>query len=123
MDKERPKMPDEGLGKFCIVAGCAMAVLPFLFSRLDFGRQCSAAAAGFMGLSWGLKQVAAAKKWRQKYGEPSLEEQTEIKKSHSISNLPALLMLLVLGISALAILAMIILSFILHYEGVKLIHP
>ena len=102
MDKKRPKMPDQGLGKFCIVFGGAMTILPFLFSRLNFGRQCSAAAAGLMGLSWGLKQVAAAKKWRQKYGEPSFEELMEIKKSHSVSNLPVILLWFILAIAALA---------------------
>ncbi|HEY2330060.1 MAG TPA: hypothetical protein VGI63_09645 [Verrucomicrobiae bacterium] len=122
MEKKKPKMPDEGLGKFCIIAGCAMAILPFLLSQPSFSQKCSAAASGCFGLSWGLKEVAAAKKWKKKYGEPNLEEQMEIKKSHSISNLLLLLMLLVLGIAALALLAIVILSVIPHYEGVKLIH-
>ena len=74
-----------------------------------------------MGLSWGLKQVAAAKKWRQKYGEPSPEQQMEIKKSHSVSNLPILLGWLVLGIVVLALLGLIFVSFF-HYQGVQLIH-
>lgn len=122
MDKKKPKIPDEGLGKFCIVAGCALTVLPFLFSQLPLSRQCSGAAAGFMALSWGLKEVAAAKKWKQKYGEPTSEEQMEIRASHSVSNLPLLLMLLVLGIAALALLAVFILSVIPHYQGVQLNH-
>jgi len=121
MEKKKSKLPDEGLGKFCIIAGCAMVILPLFLSRLDIGQRFSAAAGGFMGLSWGLKQVAAAKKWRQKYGEPSPEQQMEIKKSHSVSNLPILLGWLVLGIVVLALLGLIFVSFF-HYQGVQLIH-
>jgi hypothetical protein len=104
MKKKRQKRPDEGLGKFCTIAGGVMVILPLFLSRLDFGQRCSGAAAGFMGLSWGLQEVAAAKKWRQKYGEPDLVEQMEIKKRHSISNLPILLAGLVLSIAVLALL-------------------
>ena|ERR1017187_8083360 len=121
MENKRPKMPDEGMGKFCIVAGWAMVIIPLFASRLDLGQRFSAAGIGFMGLSWGLKQVAAAKKWKQKYGEPSPEEQTEIKKSHSVSNLPILLGWLVLGIVVLALIGLIFASFF-HYQGVQLIH-
>lgn len=104
MKKKRQKRPDEGLGKFCIVVGCAMLALAIFLPGLDFGRRCFAVSAGLMGWSWGSKEVAAAKNWRQKYGEPSLEEQMEIKKRHSISNLPILLAWLVLPIAALALL-------------------
>jgi hypothetical protein len=83
--------------------------------------QFSAAAGGFMGLSWGLKQVAAAKKWRQEYGEPSPEGQAEIKSSHSVSNLPILLGYLVLGIVLLAFAGLVFVS-IFHYQGVQLVH-
>lgn len=78
-------MPDEGLGKFCIVAGCAMASLPLFLFRIDLGQRFSAAAFGFAGLSWGLKQVTGAKKWRQNYGEPTPEELMDTKKNHSVS--------------------------------------
>jgi hypothetical protein len=122
MKNKRPKMPDEGLGKFCIIAGCALIILPFLLSRLHIGQRLSAGAGSFMGLSWGLQQVAAAKKWKQEYGEPTSEERMEIKKSHSISDLPILLAWLVLGILVLVLLAFVILLFIPHYQGVQLIH-
>jgi hypothetical protein len=115
-------MPDEGLGKFCIIAGCALIILPFLLSRLHIGQRLSAGAGSFMGLSWGLQQVAAAKKWKQEYGEPTSEERMEIKKGHSISDLPILLAWLVLGILVLVLLAFVILLFIPHYQGVQLIH-
>ena len=73
------------MGKFCIYAGCGTVALALFATRLDFGQRCSGAAAGFMGLSWGLIEVAAAKKWKQQYGEPDLAEQMEVKKRHSIS--------------------------------------
>jgi len=104
MDKKKPKLPDQGMGKFCIAAGCAMVIVPLFASRLDLGQRFSAAAVGLMGLSWGLTQVTAAKKWREKYGEPTTEEQMVIKRSHSVSNLPLLIMLLAFGISMLAVL-------------------
>jgi hypothetical protein len=104
MAKKRQKRPDEALGKFAVVAGFGMVAVALFLPRLDFGRRCSAAATGFMGLSWGLKELAAAKKWTQEYGEPDLAEQMEMKKRHSISNLPILLTWLVLAIAALAVL-------------------
>ena len=121
MENKRPKIPDQAMGKFCIIAGCAMIIIPLFASRLDLGQRFSAAGIGFMGLSWGLKQVAGAKKWRQKYGEPTPKEQKEIKESHSVSDLPILLGWLALGIVVLAILASIYVH-IFHYEGVQLIH-
>jgi hypothetical protein len=121
MENKKPKLPDKGMGKFCIIAGCAMVILALFASRIDLGQRISAAGIGFMGLSWGLKQVAAAKKWSQEYGEPSPEEQMEIKKSHSVSDLPILLGWLALGIVVLAILASIYVH-LFHYQGVQLIH-
>jgi hypothetical protein len=84
MESKKPKLPDEGLAKFYIIAGWAMVILP-LFLPHDTGLKLRAAATGSMSLSWGYSQKAAAKKWRQKYGEPSTEELIEVKKSHSVS--------------------------------------
>jgi hypothetical protein len=124
MEKERPKMPDEGLGKFCIIAGCAMVFLPLFLIRMGWEQKFPAIAGGFGALSWGLKQVIAAKKWRQEYGEPSPKELAEIKQSHSVSNLPKLLGLIVLVV-ALAFLGFIVyVSFFQPgYQGVQLVHP
>jgi hypothetical protein len=87
---------------------------------VSFGQRFSAAGFGFMALSWGLTEAAAAKKWKQKYGEPTSAEQMEIKKSHSISNLPKLLAWLVLSIAALYVLALVFVHFF-HYQHVQLI--
>jgi hypothetical protein len=103
MESKKPKMPDEGLAKFCIIAGWAMVILPLFLSH-DTGAKLRAAAAGCMGLSWGHSQVAAAKKWRQKYGEPSPEELIEVKKSHSVSwPVWMLVALVILGIVCAAL--------------------
>jgi hypothetical protein len=123
IQKKRQKLPDEQMGKIFIIIGNVMVILPLFTSQLDMGRRLSAAATGFMALSWGLKQVAAAKKWKQEYGEPTPEEQMEVKKNHSISNLPKLLGWLALCIVALYFLALIIVSVIPHYQGVQLIRP
>jgi hypothetical protein len=117
MQKKREKLPDEQMGKFFIVTGCIMMILPF-FIRQDY----SAAGIGLMSLSWGLKEVAAAKKWKQEYGEPTPKEQMEIKKNHSISNLPILLVWLILAIGALVILGLVYVE-LFHYQGVQLIQP
>jgi hypothetical protein len=114
MENKRPKLPDEGLGKFCIIAGSIMVVLPLFLSRMDWGQRFPAIAGGFGGLSWGLRQVAAAKRWRQKYGEPTTEEQMEIKKSHSVSSLPILLTWLMLSIAALLLLALVFVMLFHH---------
>jgi hypothetical protein len=103
MENKKPKLPDKAMGKFCIVAGSAMVIIPLFASRMDWGQRILAIAAGFGGLSWGLSQVTAAKKWKQQYGEPTPQEQMEIKQSHSVSNLPLLLMWLVFGLAMLAL--------------------
>jgi hypothetical protein len=121
MMNKRPKMPDEGLGKFCIIAGGVLIILPLFMSWVHVGQRLSVGTGGFIGLSWGLQQVAAVKKWKQKYGEPTPEEQMEIKKSHSISDLPMLLTWLVLVILALILLANLTFLLIAHYQGVQLI--
>ena len=121
MESKKPKLPDEGLAKFCIIAGCAMMIVPLFLPQLNAGDRLRAAAGGAVGLSWGLKQVAAAKKWRQKYGEPSPEELIEIKESHSVSTLSMCLKIL-LGFLVLGIVAIALLGLVFHYQGVQLTH-
>ena len=107
MESKKPQLPDEGLAKFCIIAGWAMVILPLFLSH-DTGLKLQAAAAGCMGLSWGHSQVVAAKKWRQKYGEPSTEELVEVKKSHSVSwPIRILVTLVILGIVFAAIVGVL----------------
>jgi hypothetical protein len=107
MESKKPKLPDERLAKFCIIAGWAMVVLPLLLSH-DTGLKLRAAAAGCMGLSWGHSQVAAARKWRQKYGQPSSEELIELKKRHSVSwPIRILVALVIFGIVFAAIVGVL----------------
>ena len=99
MQNKKEKLPDEKLGKFCIIAGSIMVILPFFLSRMDWGQKFPALIGGFGGISWGLQQVVAAKKRRQQYGEPTPEEQMEVKKSHSVSwPIWALVAIIILGI-------------------------
>jgi hypothetical protein len=107
MKPKTEPLPDEGLGRFLIVGGVIVILLPLLLSRMPWGQKLPAMAGGFSGLSWGLGQLAAAKRWRQKYGQPTIEEQIAIKKNHSISNLPKLLMWLVLSLAALFFLGIV----------------
>ena len=65
-------------------------------------------------LVMGTEPSDRSKKWRQSYGEPTLAEQMEIKKSHSVSNLPLLLMWLVFGIAMLALLGVVFVMLFHH---------
>jgi hypothetical protein len=55
------------------VGGLAIA----LFSPLSPGQRFGAAASGCMGLSWGLKEVVAVKKWKQELEEEHYATTTE----------------------------------------------
>lgn len=78
--------------------------LPLLFCpHMDAGTRVTCLAFGISGVIFGRGQVAAAKKWREKYGEPTPEELMAIKKSHSV-NIFRLLALIVVTVAAFALL-------------------
>lgn len=83
-----------------------------------------------MAFSWGSKELAAVKKWKQKLEDQrkamSVEDRLEserlekMEKSFSMSNLSVLLAWLVLAIAVLALLGLVFVT-LFHYEGVTLI--
>jgi hypothetical protein len=62
--KRKKREPNAAAGNFAIAIGGSVTILT-LFVAHDLGQKCRGMAAGLLGLSWGLKEVAAAKKWKQ----------------------------------------------------------
>jgi hypothetical protein len=62
--KRKKRQPDATAGGLAVAMGLGGLAVA-LFSSLSPGQRCGAAASGCMGLSWGLKEIAAAKKWKQ----------------------------------------------------------
>lgn len=109
--KRKKRQPNAAAGGLAVAmgAGCfAMA----LFRSLEPGRRIGAAASGCMALSWGLREVAAAKKWKQgpegahyartakEIWESELEE--KLGKSGSMHNEALLLLWIFLFLSVSA---------------------
>ena len=100
MQDKRERMPDEKLGKFMAAVNIAL-MLPLLSlpHLLDAGTRATCLAFAISGLIYGRGQVAAAKRWREKYGDPTPEELMAIKKSHSV-NIFRLLALIIVVVVA-----------------------
>jgi len=110
------RMPDEKLGKFMAASSIAL-MLPLLFlPHLDAGTKATALAFCMSGAIFGWGQVAAAKKWREKYGEPDPEELMAIKKSHSVNifRLLGLIVLTVIGFAVVFLGVVTALHFLFH---------
>jgi cobalamin synthase len=100
MQDKRERMPDERLGKFMAAVSIALMLsLLFLPHLLDAGTRATCLAFAISGVIYGRGQVAAAKRWREKYGDPTSEELMTIKKSHSV-NIFRLLGLIVVVVAA-----------------------
>lgn len=91
-------MPDEKMGRFMIATSIVMLILLFLF-HLDAGTRATCFAMFVSSLVSGRQQVAAAKRWREKYGDPTPEELMAIKKSYSV-NIFRLLALIIVVVAA-----------------------
>ena len=84
------------------------------FSSLSASSKYAAAASGVMGLSWGLKELAAAKKWKQEPEEAhyarTAEERREaetyekLEKSGSMRNVAVMLGWVFLLVIAVAVI-------------------
>jgi hypothetical protein len=98
--KRKKRQPDAAAGGLAITMGVGGLAIA-LFSSLSPGQRFGAAATGCMGLSWGLKEVAAARKWKQ---EPEAEhyattaeeiresvQEEKLEKSGSMHNVLVLL--------------------------------
>jgi hypothetical protein len=111
-DKER--MPDEKMGRFMIVLSFIVLLL-VLVPHVDFGTRCTGAAICLSGMFLGYSKVVAAKRWREKYGEPTPEELAAMEKSHSVSVF-RLLVLIVLTVAGFVVVFLGVL-FLLHFLG------
>lgn len=118
MQDKREKMPDERLGKFMAAVSIALTLLLLFLPHLDAGTTATCLAFGISGVIFGRGQIAAAKRWREKYGEPTSEELMAIKKNHSEKNhsvnIFRLLALIVIAVAGF-ILAFLGIVFLLHY--------
>ena len=113
--KRKKRQPNAAAGNFAVAFG-STALMLAIFVAHDLGQKCRGMAAGLLLLSWGLKEVAAAKKWKQ---EPEDEHYAttpeeiresvrdeKMEKSGSMHNVLVLLgwiFLVVVVISALGV--------------------
>jgi len=67
----KKREPDAAAGNLAIVMGVGCLSIA-VFSHLSPGQRLGAAGCGLSGLSWGAKEIAAAKKWKQ---EPETEHE------------------------------------------------
>jgi hypothetical protein len=98
--KWKKRQPNATAGNVAIAFGGIVLILA-MFVAHDLGQKCRGMAAGLLGLSWGLKEVAAAKKWKQEpEGEHyattpeeirESEQEEKLEKSGSMQNVFVLL--------------------------------
>ena len=95
MHKKKRK-PDVVAGRLALAMGAFGLVAAIYPSKLDFGQRCFGAASAIMALSWGSKEVAAARKWKQ-------ESEDADAPSSSYIIIPKTLLLIVLGVLLLSL--------------------
>jgi len=64
--------PNAAMGYPVIAISGIVLILAICFSH-DLGQKCRGMSVGLLGLSWGLKQVAAVRKWKQEPEETPAE--------------------------------------------------
>src|ERR1017187_1517263 len=77
--QKKKRRPDAGVARFCIGIGIFCLVAGIFFEP-DLSRKCFAGATAIMALSYGTKELAAAKKWKQ---------ESENEPNESIKNITA----------------------------------
>ena len=98
--KRKKRQPDAAAGRLAVAMGVGCLAIA-LFSSLSPGQRFGAAASGCMGLSWGLKEAAAVKKWKQESEDQHYatsvrdilesEREEKLEKSGSIQNVLVML--------------------------------
>jgi hypothetical protein len=98
--KRKKRQPDAAAGGFLIALGGIVLILTIFFAT-DLGQKSRGMAAGLLALSWGCKEVAAAKKWKQEpeeehYATTAQEireskQEERLEKSGSMHNVLKLL--------------------------------
>jgi hypothetical protein len=113
--KRKKRQPDAAAGNCAIAIGGIVLILAILLAH-DLGQKCRGMAAGLIGLSWGLKEVAAAKKWKQESEEEHYattakeiregEQEEKMEKSGSMHNVFKLLGWALLFVAAATIVSL-----------------
>ena len=98
--KRKKRQPDAAAGGLAVAIGVGCLAIA-LFSSLSPGQRYGSAASGCMGLSWGLRELAALKKWKQEPEEEHYattaeemresEQEQKMEKSGSMHNVLVLL--------------------------------
>jgi hypothetical protein len=66
MQKKKKQIPNAAAAKFAIGIGVFCLAAVIFASKLDLGQKCMGAATASMALSWGSRELVAAKKRKQK---------------------------------------------------------
>jgi hypothetical protein len=111
--KRQKRQPDAAAGGIAVAMGIGGLAIA-LFSSLSPGQRCGAAASGCMAFSWGLKELAAVKKWEQ---EPEDEHyatsakdilesgrEEKLEKSGSMHNVLVLLVWIFLFLAVVGVI-------------------
>jgi hypothetical protein len=106
--KRKKRQPDAAAGRLAVAMGAGCFAIALLFS-LSPGQRFGSATSGCLALSWGLKELAAAKRWKQepeeKHYATTVEEIRESKqeekmeKSGSMHNVLVLLVWIFLSLA------------------------
>ena len=112
--KRKRREPSPAAGKLAIAMGLGSLSIT-AFPSVSFGDKCRVLGPGLMLLSWGLKEVAAAKKWKQEpeemhYGRTAAERREsemseKVEKLGSMSNVFVLLAWILFPVVGLCLLA------------------
>jgi hypothetical protein len=123
--KRKKREPEVAAGKLAIFMGIGCLSIA-VFSSLSTGRRLSAVSTGLIVLSWGVKEVAAAKKWKHEseneHYASSVKDRLEsekyekMEKSGSMKNVFLLLTLVLLPIAALFLLVFSIMLYFRHKQ-------
>ena len=112
--KRKKRKPEVAAGYFAVIGG-ALCLGIGMFS-MSSANKYGAAGCGVMGLSWGLKELAAAKKWEQEpeeghYAKTSEERREaesyeKLEKSGSMRNVSVLLGWVFLFVAVAAVIGL-----------------
>jgi hypothetical protein len=121
--KRMKRKPEAAAGYLALCMGMACLGIA-AFSSLSPNRRLSSAVTALMALSWGVKEVAAARKWKcepeEKHEATSIQDRLEserfekMEKSGSMANVLNLLGWFVWSVAALSIVGLVYLMLFRH---------
>jgi hypothetical protein len=112
--KRKKRQPNVAAGSFAVAMGAGCFAIA-LVSSLSPGQRLRAAGSGCVGLSWGLKELVSAKKWKQEPEEEHYattpeeiresEREEKMEKSGSMHNVFVLLRWIFLFLAVIGAIA------------------